>query len=78
MMVLIDCIGFPEISDMKDIKPSPPVPPSSKFKNSLTLYLGRIDDQNRTLINFNDKKTTLNANDCHSRRSKIININERY
>ena len=35
--VSIDCIGFPEIFDMKDIKPSPPVPSSSNFKNSPTL-----------------------------------------
>ncbi len=44
------------------------------FKNMSKLYLGKIDDQNRTLINFNDNDTAMKADDCHSRRSKILSI----
>ena len=37
ILVLIDCIVFPEILDMKDINPSPSVFWLSNSKNSLTL-----------------------------------------
>ena len=47
------------------------------YKNVSNLFLGKIDNQNRALIQFNDNYTGLSANLCHSRRSKEVSINDK-
>ena len=47
------------------------------YRNVSNLFLGKIDNQNRALIYFNDNDTGLSADLCHSRRSKELSINDK-